>query len=381
MKKAVIAGIGMMGMLVTGHAEKVDILKPEYQRKEQASRRFIESLRDNPVPYTIQAQKYRQRLDTGAGFFSSPRSVEADEYIITFPKETQDQLDRLDKKVLMEMCMDYLYDDRYAFPVMVLMMAEASPFRTHRPGNHFARSLLPVFLQKDMTLWHPPSQRERSDFADAYDSSIFYSSIREKKKQLLDTQDYAYSVFHESIPKASYDTLLNTRDSIWKTYATERHHADVQTFSDVLKMPYQSSECPTMVFTRRPAFSSGGVEIFSREQEMREKDTQRLLKICRENDPSAKPYLPALMMGLFTVDGYGFNDETGVYTLNERGRMLMDFIVEFPIPENATRLQAVMNGGNKDEIQAMMKKHNTTEKWAELLKNPVHPDFAKYPQD
>jgi len=61
--------------------------------------------------------------------------------------------------------------------------------------------------------------------------------------------------------------------------------------------------------------------------------------------------------------------------------MLMDFIVEFPIPENATRLQAVMNGGNKDEIEAMMKKHGTGEKWTELLKNPVHPEFAKYPQD
>jgi len=36
---------------------------------------------------------------------------------------------------------------------------------------------------------------------------------------------------------------------------------------------------------------------------------------------------------------------------------------------------------NKDEIEAMMKKHGTGEKWAELLKNPVHPEFAKYPQD
>ena len=87
------------------------------------------------------------------------------------------------------------------------------------------------------------------------------------------------------------------------------------------------------------------------------------------------------MMALFTVDGYAFNDATGVYTMNERGRMLMDFIAEFPIPENATRLQAVMNGGNKEEIEAMMKKHGTAEKWQELLKNPVHPEFAKYPQD
>ena len=105
------------------------------------------------------------------------------------------------------------------------------------------------------------------------------------------------------------------------------------------------------------------------------------IKWSRKNSPTKNPYLSALMMGLFTVDSYAFNDETGVYTMNERGKMLMDFIVEFPIPENATRLQAVMNGGNKDAIQTMMKKHGTEEKWHELLKNPVHPEFAKYPQD
>jgi len=105
------------------------------------------------------------------------------------------------------------------------------------------------------------------------------------------------------------------------------------------------------------------------------------IKWMRNKQPASKPYLPALAMGLFTINGYTFNDETGVYTMNERGRMLMDFIVEFPIPENATRLQAVMNGGNKDEIEALMKKHKTEEKWQALLKNPVHPEFAKYPQD
>jgi hypothetical protein len=135
-----------------------------------------------------------------------------------------------------------------------------------------------------------------------------------------------------------------------------------------------------MIFIRRPSFFCE-VDMFSWEQEWRRDDTQRLLKICRENDPEKKPYISALMMALFTVDGYAFNDGTGVYAMNERGKMLMDFIVEIPIPENATRLQAVMNGGNKDEIEAMMKKHGTTDKWAELLKNPVHPDFAKYPQD
>jgi len=39
--------------------------------------------------------------------------------------------------------------------------------------------------------------------------------------------------------------------------------------------------------------------------------------------------------------------------MNERGKIRMDFIAEFSIPENVTHLQVVMNGGNKDEVQAM----------------------------
>ena len=29
----------------------------------------------------------------------------------------------------------------------------------------------------------------------------------------------------------------------------------------------------------------------------------------------------------------------------------------------------------------MMKKHGTEGRWKERLKNPAHPEFAKYPQD
>ena len=130
-----------------------------------------------------------------------------------------------------------------------------------------------------------------------------------------------------------------------------------------------------MAFVRKHDGTIYQTPLFDKWEESRIQDTQKFLKICRENDPTTKPYLSALMMGLFTMDGYAFNDATGVYTMNERGRMLIDFIAEFPIPENATRLQAVMNGGNKEEIEAMMKKHGTADKWQELLKIPSTPNL------
>ncbi len=99
---------------------------------------------------------------------------------------------------------------------------------------------------------------------------------------------------------------------------------------------------------------------------------------CRKSEPKENPSLSAVMMGLFIVDGYVFDDEKGTYNLNDRGRLLLDYIVEFPIPENATRLKIIRDGGNQAAVNDLMKKHGTAEAWQELLKNPVEPKFIKY---
>ena len=90
-----------------------------------------------------------------------------------------------------------------------------------------------------------------------------------------------------------------------------------------------------------------------------------------------KPFLPAVMMGLLTVDGYSFDEETGAYALNERGGLLLDYIVQFPIPENATRLKTVRDGGNRELVDGMMEKHGTERTWNTLLENPEAPRLMK----
>ena len=83
------------------------------------------------------------------------------------------------------------------------------------------------------------------------------------------------------------------------------------------------------------------------------------------------------MMGLLTVDGYSFDEETGAYALNERGGLLLDYIVQFPIPENATRLKTVRDGGNRELVDGMMEKHGTERTWNTLLENPEAPRLMK----
>lgn len=120
-----IAEIGMIGIFMTGYAGQYDILKPEYQKKEQAVRRFIESFENTNIPYDIQTKKYTQPV----GSNMMPRLQEFDEYAVIFQEDIQGQLDMLDKQVLHDTFLDYFDDERHSFTVAVLMVAETTGFR------------------------------------------------------------------------------------------------------------------------------------------------------------------------------------------------------------------------------------------------------------
>jgi hypothetical protein len=84
-----------------------------------------------------------------------------------------------------------------------------------------------------------------------------------------------------------------------------------------------------------------------------------------------QPLYSAVMMSLFIVKGYDFDEMTGKYIPNDMGREMLDYIVETPIRENAERLKIIRDGGNEELISSLMKKYNTADKWNELTKNAV----------
>ncbi|MCL2104674.1 MAG: hypothetical protein FWH21_06440 [Kiritimatiellaeota bacterium] len=369
-----------LGVTCTGYAQKVDLLKPEVQAKELAARRFIESFGDTTIPYTVTVQKYKDAT-TKSGY----PLKDFDGYAVTFPKDIQARLDLLDRKVLHDTLMDYFDDARHSFTVTVLMLEETTLYRPREHNGMRKRKgigLIDVqaLVKADKQLWNenfvPSPNMDNYVFVvrqDVFLSACYWSLAVAYSNPLYKTligPSYRYSVLMGSIPAAYAGKVFRGEDA-------PVVRADCNTLFGGIFDKYPAAfryTAPTQI-EAYPFITSAAWE------EQRGQDTQKFLKNCRENDPASNPHLPALTMAMFTVDAYSFNDETGVYTMKERGKMLMDFIVEFPIPENATRLKAVMDGGNKDEIQAMMKKHNTEEKWKALLQNPVHPEFAKYPQD
>jgi len=348
MMKTVGVMVGVLTVLTARGEEispnrRTDILKPAFQKQEQGLLRLLDKWMADGMEYEVIADEYPISKSSmkPSPFFSHyvklPLEIEqglrelnfVTGYMHRFRDEQEPReviVATRDGRRVPGLMKKYSHDPKYSFPMAVLHLAMLSSLSSQGSWMGYP---LEAIVQKDKGKWNEDE----------------INRMLERKRTRL--YDYDLDIF------SSY--------SIPVTYATE-----------VLT----SNKKPKDLDLKEKLHLCVANE--KREQVS---NRSELIKWSRKNKPDTNPYLSALMMGLFTVDGYAFNDETGIYTMNERGKMLMDFIVEFPIPENATRLQAVMNGGNKDEIEALMKKHKTEEKWQELLKNPIHPEFAKYPQD
>gem|GEM_PF-4932036 len=144
----------------------IDTSTQEYQEKKQAAKRFVESFGETIIPYTIKKQKYKKL--TGGGWFGGSLE-EFDEYVVTLPKEIQEQLDTLDKHALLETYLDCFNDEKHSFTVALLMMAEASPYR---PTTLDIGSPKPpyAFLKKDKKAWNK-NIKEREVFIRSCDLS------------------------------------------------------------------------------------------------------------------------------------------------------------------------------------------------------------------
>ena len=59
MKKAIITGIGVMGMFITGYAEQVDSLKPVFQKQEQAFKRLMDKWMTDGMEYDVRVELER----------------------------------------------------------------------------------------------------------------------------------------------------------------------------------------------------------------------------------------------------------------------------------------------------------------------------------
>jgi len=364
------------------HAETTDILKPEYHRQEQELKRILEQLDSKEVKYKAVMEKVEHTYKTGGKYFISLPTVR-------FPDEIKEKIVKYDQRFARWHFAIYLDDPKYSFYAALLILGRGPEF-----WGGGGRGL-PDSIAKDMKeLWWNrdfPAEKER------FINMSTHCNFKRGRSEFVPPEAYYGAILFESIPPRYNNRIFAERvyKKDWLGDMSEpnpflpygdingRQRTTGQLYGIFFEAFLNDNNKETLkdIALVQPCVEHWLYLTLFGDNEKQLLALEGMLAWSRMNTPVENPFLSALAMGLFTINGYAFNDETGVYTMNERGKMLMDFIVEFPIPENATRLQAVMNGGNKEEIEGMMKKHGTTEKWAELLKNPVHPEFAKYPQD
>ena len=353
------------------YAEVADLLKPEYQRQEQELRRIMEQLSVKGLKYDIVTEKLDYphiKHEITSGQFKTVR----------IPKDIEAKIWQYNQRFAVWNFASYFEDPKHSFNMGVLSIRYA-----------FSRGFVFIPIPKSITkrdkkLWEQEFTPELKGYFIEWSGMGYSPLTKEKVSAFTPREGYYGSILFESIPPDYNRNIFAERvykvDRVYEPKPIMPSEEEYGKFFDAFLKDGDKSVLKEIALVQPCVEHWLYLALFG-EEEKRLLSLEGLLAWSRINSPVENPFLSALAMGLFTVNGYAFNDETGVYTMNERGRMLMDFIVEFPIPENATRLQVVMNGGNKEEIQAMMKKHSTGEKWAELLKNPVHPEFAKYPQD
>ncbi|WP_176012805.1 hypothetical protein [Victivallis sp. Marseille-Q1083] len=73
------------------------------------------------------------------------------------------------------------------------------------------------------------------------------------------------------------------------------------------------------------------------------------------------------MMAAFVVWGYDFDRETGIYTLTERGRQLLDWLMKYPSSYNARKVKILYDHGNLEFLTDLMKKYDNQADWEKLF--------------
>ena len=364
----------IISLTVSSVAENVDILKPVYQRQELEFQRIMEQLYSEGLKYEIVSEEVKMPKKMFPYYYATHVKT------ASIPFDIKEKTIKYDQRFSRWHFAKYLEDKRYSFHAAVLILGRGTS--TTIPESIIIHDA-DLWRNKDMGIVknlfellsaHHSFQRGRSEFVplEGYFGAVLFESIPPYyNTNIFAGRVYEINIVSEPIPILPYGYSKGRMGDVEKSYG--KYFNAYMNDNDVSEL----SQIPLI----QPCVENWlHLSLFG-ETNKQTRSTLGLLEWSRIKSPMGNPFLSALMMGLFTVDGYSFDDETGVYAMNERGRLLMDYIVEFPIPENATRLQAVMGGGNKDEIETMMRKHGTGEKWKELLKNPVHPEFAKYPQN
>jgi hypothetical protein len=340
-----------------------DQLKPRQYQEEQRFKQLLDRLNREGLDYQIKVE-YKE---FNSSFFGR-RHVEGYVHRITLPEEIGRRVAGYDLRFRMGVFPRYIDDPQYSFYsslLYVFLSQEARGSGGQWGVGHVCPYRLEALEKHDKSLWERDLKRNTARFSgnnrnrNPYREKVLYETIPES--YLKDVFPVSIHEFGASIVKWPVDTKGKPYENgVLEFNATSNT-------AKLLELPLTQENLGVWMYLAISGPETNRLDI-----------TKDFCAWCRKSEPKKNAFLSAVMMGLFTVDGYAFDDEKKTYQPNERGKVLLDYLVEFPIPENATRLKIIMDGGNQTLVDDLMKKHSTNQAWQVLLKNPVEPKFVEY---
>jgi hypothetical protein len=343
-----------------------DQLKSSHYEKERELRTLIGRLSEEDLDYELSVT-HKVFEDT---FLGSRRRTEGYVHRITLPERISHQLTGYDWRFMRGVFPKYLEDPKSSFHAALLWIAWRQENTTpSRWGPGFVSSLrLEPLEKKDRAQWDRDLRR--------------YETIW-RGGNLSDPHAYREKLFYEVVPKNYLGDIFSDDIYRWGASIVGKPVAlKGKPFAEAVTEFNQSGATTKLqeLALRRENLGVWLYYVLSGDEASRMKLAKDFCAWCRKREPGKNDFLAAAIMGLFIVDGYSFDEESGVYNVTERGKSFLDYIVQFPIPENASRLKTITAGGNGKLIEKLMEKHGTSARWRELLANSAEPTLVEFKQ-
>lgn len=336
-----------------------DQLKPRQYQEEQGFKQLLDRLNREGLDYQIKVE-YKEK----DGHFFGRHRYKGYVNRITLPGDIDRQVSSYDGRFRSAVFRKYLEDPKYSFHAAVLWVYLGQ--QNSALGYGFVGSRLEPIENHDKALWDKEIER----YAKIWRAGNLTDPRTYREKVLYETipEPYLKDVFPVSIHEFGAAIVKWPVNITGKPYENGvlEFNASSNT-AKLLELPLTQEHLGVWLYLAISGPETNRLDL-----------TKDFCAWCRKSEPKKNAFLSAVMMGLFTVDGYAFDDEKKTYQPNERGNVLLDYLVEFPIPENATRLKIIMDGGNQTLVDDLMKKHSNNQAWQVLLKNPVEPKFVEY---
>ena len=119
--RQMMIGIGVMGIALAGYAQKIDILKPVYQRQEQELRRIMERLESGKVKYKAVMENVEHTNKMRGKYFVALPTVR-------FPDDVKEEIVKYDQRFARWHFAMYLDDPKYSFYAALLILGRGPEF-------------------------------------------------------------------------------------------------------------------------------------------------------------------------------------------------------------------------------------------------------------